>query len=91
MPLSPDPADRHEVLDRLSKQLPGCMAQSAIRDDALRQAPGRPILMLRPAPVRVGSAIGHAVAYTVTHVLVEWANDGDRESRWLASWLVRRL
>ncbi|WP_306638106.1 MULTISPECIES: hypothetical protein [Micrococcaceae] len=47
--------------------------------------------MLRPAPVRVGSAIGHAVAYTVTHVLVEWANDGDRESRWLASWLVRRL
>jgi hypothetical protein len=47
--------------------------------------------MLRPAPVKVGSTTGHAVAYTVTHVLVEWENDAGRDARWLASWLVRRL
>jgi hypothetical protein len=91
MPQSPDPADRHDLMDPLPKQLPASMAQSAMREEALRQAPGKPVLMLRPAPVRAGSTMGHAIAYTVTHVLVECANDGDHEGRWLASWLVRRL
>jgi hypothetical protein len=91
MPLSPGPADRRELPDPLPKQLPGRMAQSTVREDALRQAPGMPVLMLRPAPVKVGSTVGHAIAYTVTHVLVEWENDGDHGARWLASWLVRRL
>ncbi|WP_455836775.1 hypothetical protein [Pseudarthrobacter siccitolerans] len=91
MPLSPDPAERLELLDPPPQQLPALMAQSAAREDALRQAPGRPVLMLRSAPVKVGSTLGHAVAYTVTHVLVEWENDGGRDARWLASWLVRRL
>lgn len=91
MPLSPDPADRRELLDPPPRQLQARMAQPAAREDALRQAPGRPVLMLRPAPVKVGSTLGQAVAYTVTHVLVEWENDGGHDARWLASWLVRRL
>lgn len=32
-----------------------------------------------------------AVAYTVTHVLVEWYDDDRYHVRWEASWLVRRL
>jgi hypothetical protein len=47
--------------------------------------------MLRPARVKVGSTVGQAIAYTVTHVLVEWEDDGGPDARWLASWLVRRL
>jgi hypothetical protein len=57
----------------------------------LEKAPGRPVMMLKPAPVRVRSVIGHALAYTVTHVLVEWYCDGQYNVRWEASWLVRRV
>lgn len=61
------------------------------RKHALEEAPGRPVVMLRPAPVRVRSSIGRAIAYTVTHVLVEWDADGQYNVRWEASWLVRRV
>jgi len=67
---------------------PGC--RSRMREDALQQAPGRPIILLRPAPVRVRSLAATAVAYTVTDVLVEWEGDGGYHLRWEASWLVRR-
>jgi hypothetical protein len=61
------------------------------REQALEDAPGRPVIMLRPARVRVRSVIGHAIAYTVTHILVEWDTDGQYNVRWEASWLVRRV
>jgi hypothetical protein len=61
------------------------------REQALNDAPGRPVIMLRPAPVRVRSIIGNAIAYTVTHVLVEWDTEEDHHFRWEANWLVRRV
>ena len=64
--------------------------QSA-RDHALGQAPGRPVILLRPAPVKVRSNIGNALAYTVTHVLGDWDTDGQYNVRWEANWLVRRV
>ena len=67
---------------------PGCRTE--MREDALRRAPGKPIILLRPAPVRVRSLPAAAVAYTVTDVLVEWEGDGGYHLRWEASWLVRR-
>jgi hypothetical protein len=91
MPLSPDSAEKRALLETLPQQLPGRVAQAAVRGDALQQAPGRPVLMLRPARVKVGSIIGLAIAYTVTHVLVEWDDGGGHDTRWVASWLVRRL
>lgn len=91
MPLTPAPAEQQTLPDTLPRQLPGVLAQSTLRQDALQQAPGRPVLMLRPARVKVGSSIGLAMAYTVTHVLVEWDDDGNHDARWVASWLVRRL
>jgi hypothetical protein len=90
MPLSPDPAEKGVLLDVLPQQLPSLAAESAAREEALRGAPGQPVLMLRPAPVKVGSRVGHAIAYTVTHVLVEWDSDDGFSLRWFASWLVRR-
>lgn len=64
---------------------------TAERDAALRQAPGRPVLLIRPAPVRARFAAGHAIAYTLTHVLVEGDVDGDYFVRWEASWQVKRV
>ena len=61
------------------------------RKHALELAPGRPVILLRPAPVKVRSIIGSAIAYTVTHVLVEWDSDGEYNVRWEATWLVRRV
>jgi hypothetical protein len=95
MPLSPDAANRRTLLDPRHEVPAGRAAQSAmppaIRDDALRHAPGRPVVMVRPAPVKVRSSPGYAVAYTVTHVLVESDNDGAPDAKWVASWMVRRL
>ncbi|MFF1254854.1 hypothetical protein ACFVYC_20495 [Pseudarthrobacter sp. NPDC058329] len=91
MPLSPDSVEKPALLDTLPQQVPRQVAQAAVREDALRQAPGRPVLMLRPARVKSGSIIGLAIAYTVTHVLVEWDDGGGNDVRWVASWLVRRL
>jgi hypothetical protein len=91
MPLSPDPSDPRTLLEPPAHPLPVRLAQATPREEALRQAPGRPVLMLRPARVKVGSTVGQAIAYTVTHVLVEWEDDGGPDARWLASWLVRRL
>ncbi|WP_104043098.1 hypothetical protein [Arthrobacter sp. ZGTC412] len=91
MPLSPDSAEKRVQLETLPQQLPGRGVQAAVREDALQQAPGRPVLMLRPARVKMGSIIGLAIAYTVTHVLVEWDDGGGQDTRWVASWLVRRL
>jgi len=61
------------------------------REIALKDAPGRPVIMLRPAPVKVRSVRGMAVAYTVTHILVEWDSDEQYNVRWEAAWLVRRV
>ncbi|GGH92299.1 hypothetical protein GCM10007170_10530 [Arthrobacter liuii] len=61
-----------------------------MREEALQHAPGRPIVLLGPAPIRVRSIHGNAVAYTVTDVLVEWDGDAGYHLRWVASWLVRR-
>jgi hypothetical protein len=70
------------------------MLQSLIRptrEEALQAAPGRPVIMIRPAPVRVRSMTGTAIAYTVTHVLVEWGTEEDHHLRWEANWLVHRV
>jgi hypothetical protein len=61
------------------------------REHALKEAPGRPVIMLRPAPVKVRSILGLAIAYTVTHVLVEWNSDEQYNVRWEAAWLVHRV
>ncbi|WP_457950209.1 hypothetical protein ACTAQI_06260 [Pseudarthrobacter sp. alpha12b] len=62
-----------------------------MRQEALRHAPGRPIVLLRPAPVTVRARRANAVAYTVTDVLIEWDSDADYHLRWEASWLVHRV
>ncbi|NUT72093.1 hypothetical protein [Pseudarthrobacter sp. C4D7] len=67
----------------------GCRAE--MREAALREAPGKPIVLLRPAPVTVRSAPATALAYTVTDVLIEWEADSGYHLRWEASWLVRRV
>ncbi|MET1086805.1 MAG: hypothetical protein ABWY04_06745 [Arthrobacter sp.] len=67
------------------------MERWAKREDALQQAPGVPVVLLKPAPVRVRSILANAIAYTVTDVLVEWDGDDGYCVRWQASWLVRRL
>lgn len=63
--------------------------EDSLRQGALQQAPGKLILMLHPAPVRVHSSSAQAIAYTVTHVLVEWFDDDGYQLRWVASWMVR--
>jgi len=65
--------------------------RSLIREDALRQAPGRPVILLNPTPVTVRSLAATAIAYTVTDVLVEWDGNGAYHVRWEASWLVRKV
>ncbi|MCU1520041.1 MAG: hypothetical protein JWN19_426 [Arthrobacter sp.] len=67
------------------------MSRSTVREQALGQAPGRPVILVRPAPVKVRTITGHAIAYTVTHVLVEWDAAGAYHVRWEASWLVKRV
>lgn len=47
------------------------------------------MILLRPATVQVRSIIGNAIAYKVTHVLVEWETDGEYGVRWEANCLVR--
>jgi hypothetical protein len=65
---------------------------SAAREYALRQAPGgRPVLVLRPVPVTARAVSGNAIAYTVTHVLVERDSGGEYSVTWEASWQVKRL
>ena len=64
--------------------------RSAARDDALRQAPGRAVLVLRPVPVTVRAVSGNAIAYTVTHVLVERESGEEYSLKWEASWQVKR-
>lgn len=91
MPLTPEPTEKNAALSLLPQQQPAPASQAALREEALRRAPGRPVLMLRPAPVKVRSIAGSAIAYTVTHVLVERGDNGGYEVRWEASWLVRRV
>lgn len=69
----------------------GQACQSHLRGEALKRAPGRPILLLRPAPVKVRSLRAIAIAYTVTDVLVEWDGDAGYQLSWEASWLVRKV
>ncbi|TLM86418.1 hypothetical protein FDW83_01280 [Pseudarthrobacter sp. NamE2] len=90
MPLSPDRDNKQAVFPQLPQLLvPGI--QKITTDEALRQAPGTPVVMLRPVPVRVRGATGYAIAYTVTHVLVAGPSDGGYQAWWEASWLVRKL
>ena len=79
---------RPQVCTHAPATCPGC--RSEMREEALRQAPGRPVVLLRPAPVRVRSLQANAVAYTVTDVLVEWDGGAGYHLRWEASWLVRK-
>jgi hypothetical protein len=74
---------RAEAMERMSR--------SSILEHALRQAPGRPVILIRPAPVRVRAVVGNALAYTITHVLVEWLEAGEYRVHWEASWQVRRI
>ena len=67
------------------------LQMTAKREVAIRQAPGRPVLLIRPAPVRARFAAGHAIAYTMTHVLVEGVVNGDYFVRWEASWQVKKV
>lgn len=89
MPLSPDHADRSTELS-LQPRRPGSSHETA-RTEALRQAPGVPVVMLRPARVKVRATTGYALAYTVTHVLIERADNDGYGLSWEAAWLVRRL
>ena len=82
-----------EILRPVNCTHPGATCEgcrSLMRDEALQDAPGKPVVLLRPAPVKVRSCVGNAVAYTVTDVLVEWDEDSCYPLRWEASWLVRR-
>lgn len=90
MPLSPDHADKGEVPAPLPRRSAPVTPEPG-RDQALNDAPGRAVVMLRPAPVRVRAMTCLAVAYTVTHVLVEWYDEDRYHARWEATWLVRRL
>jgi hypothetical protein len=67
------------------------MHVSAEREDALRRAPGRPVILIRPVPVKARFAAGHVIAYTITHVLVETKTDGRYNVRWEISWQVKRV
>jgi hypothetical protein len=90
--LSASRRQRHSSVQFLALGRP--MLQSLIRptrEEALQEAPGKPVVMIRPAPVRVRSVLGNAIAYTVTHVLVEWDAEDRHHLRWEASWLVHRV
>lgn len=90
MPLSPDHAGRAAALPPLPRSVDPDSPEAAV-EVALLQAPGQPIVMLRPSPVRVRGVTGRAIAYTVTHVLIERPGTGENRLRWESSWLVRRL
>ena len=64
--------------------------RSEMHKEALRQAPGRPVVLLRPAAVKVRAIHATALAYTVTHVLVEWDGSTGYHLGWETSWLIRR-
>lgn len=89
MPLSAGTGKTIGLLVPLPRQEHDLGDESA-RDEALRQSPGRPVVLLRPVPVMVRAMPGCALAYTVTHVLVECLCDGCYRLRWEASWLVRK-
>lgn len=80
---------RPQPCTHASDTCPGCRTEMLA--EALRQAPGKPIVLLRPAPVRARFALARALAYTVTHVLVEWDGHAGYHLRWEAACLVRRL
>lgn len=65
-------------------------SRSAACQHALLRAPGLPVILICPALVTVRSLSAQAIAYTVTHVLVEWVVAGESYARWEASWLVRK-
>jgi|GEM_PF-4331978 len=90
MPQSPYLEDQSTSLSILPRS-PGRRTPSALREEALTHAPGRPVLMRRPAPVKVRAVIGSAIAYTVTHILVEQDGNGPYSVRWEPGWLVHRL
>ena len=83
-------------MGNLGRWLP-CAMETAEEDVPVRgpgtrvaSSPREAVLVLRPVPVTVRSVPGHALAYTVTHVLVERDSDGGYDLRWEAGWQVKR-
>lgn len=66
------------------------MRRRAALEWALTHAPGA-VTRIPPVPVKVRVIEGQAVAYTPTHVLVEWEKYGGWHCRWEAKWQVRRV
>lgn len=66
------------------------MRRRAALDGALARAPG-PVTRIPPVSVKVRAIEGKAIAYTPTHVLVEWVRYGEYHVRWEAKWQVRRV
>ncbi len=67
------------------------MRREATREDALRRPPSGVVTRIEPVPVRVRAITGEAIAYTATHVLVEWVRWGEHHVRWEESGQVERL
>ncbi len=91
MPQSPYLDASPTGLHSRAEDSPGPCIPVDLKEAALRQAPGVAISTLRPVPVRVRAAAGSAIAYTVTHVLVESEDDGVYEVTWQPNWLVHRM
>ena len=67
------------------------MRRTAVRDDALRRPPSGVVTRIDPVRVRVRAIEGDAIAYTATHVLVEWVKCGEHHVRWEVSGQVTRI
>lgn len=66
------------------------MRRAAVRDHALLRPPGK-VTRIPPTPVRVRVITGNAIAYTPTHVLVEWEAHGEYHVRWEEKWQVKKV
>lgn len=58
--------------------------------DALHQSPGSPVLLRYPVRAQARFRPGRALAYTVTHVLMEYGEGSDSSYHWEPGCLVRR-
>lgn len=65
------------------------MRRAAVLDAALRAREN--VTRTQPQPVRLRAITGHAIAYTDTHVLVEWVAYGEYHVRWENKWQVKKI